>query len=158
MTSHHHPRKLKLAYLQQSLFVFIIHLLAFTLLFACQVEMLIKTQKNLMFIIKTAIQVTRSPQTHSIVVQSFNAEYPKQQIQEADAHRLFNRSCTPMRFNSLFLISLKSNAKSLLPMYVQPPNCFKTLAYASVWFSRSMGLIFFIPVFMAFHFMTASRM
>lgn len=71
---HHQPNKL--AYLQQSLFVFIIHVFAFFLPFVCQVEILMKTQKKFMFIIKPAIQATRLLQPHSIVTESFNTEDP----------------------------------------------------------------------------------
>lgn len=73
---HLHHQSNKLAYLQQSLFVFIIHFFAFFLPFVCQVEILMKTQKKLMFVIKPAIQLPRLLQTHSIVTESFNTEYP----------------------------------------------------------------------------------
>lgn len=53
---YHQPNNL--AYLQQSLFVFIIHFFVFFLPFVCQVEILMKTQKKFMFILKPAIQVT----------------------------------------------------------------------------------------------------
>lgn len=52
---HLHQQPNNLAYLQQSLFVFIIHFFVFFLPFVRQVEILTKTQKKFMFIIKLAI-------------------------------------------------------------------------------------------------------